>query len=229
MCVSKQVLAVKRLQVGVLVHIQAEARISVTELQQSNSWAPYMRATVVTLLDEPLLAADWQQVHHQAQQLTATMQDVQNLAQKFRTKQTAGLQQAMYWWEKSPLIPATRVCKSGGSTARKADDTSSSKGSSSIGSTAQLDPSSSSDNGGISGYCVDSSSMSTDTHSSSISSEGLTAAVAVGDDGGCGSPDLLERAARLSFAALQCTPEASPMVSLTKLAVSKDTMMRSPS
>eukprot|EP00878_Enallax_costatus_P018823 GHUV01019838.1.p1 GENE.GHUV01019838.1~~GHUV01019838.1.p1 ORF type:complete len:394 (+),score=135.34 GHUV01019838.1:375-1556(+) len=243
-----RVLEVKSLQIGALVRIQAEARISITQIHQVD---PYIRATVVTLPDEPLQQADWQLVHDQVQQLTATMQDLQNLAQKFRTKQTAALQQAMYWWERQPLMSSsssssTRSTSTGGEDANssssaqaRAASSSTAIGSGSGSSTEKQDTiSSSSSSGGYSAELRDASSSNTgsgstgdqdlvctssdggsaeDGNASSSGSGGSHAAAATASDTGMSElADLAERAARLSFAALQCTPEASPMVRLVR-------------
>lgn len=70
-CAILQVLEVKSLQIGALVKIQAEARISVQDVLQVQ---PYIRATVDPLQDEALQDSDRQTVHDQMQQLQSTMQ-----------------------------------------------------------------------------------------------------------------------------------------------------------
>ncbi|KAF8057649.1 hypothetical protein HT031_005998 [Scenedesmus sp. PABB004] len=102
MGVLVRVLEVRTLGVGALVRIQAEGRVAVTEVTQAE---PFIRGVVVPQRDAPLgdgAAAVAQQV----EQLAATMQDVQNLAAKFRCKATAAMHHAMLWYGRAPLVPA---------------------------------------------------------------------------------------------------------------------------
>jgi hypothetical protein len=108
--------------------------------------------------------------------LLLLLQDLQNLSMKFRSKHTAALQHAMYWWPKAPLIPAAA------GTAEAAPSSSSSSSSPDSAQVHQEDEHSTSEAASLS--------------SSSSSS----------------SAKLAETAARLSFAALQHVPEASPKV-----------------
>lgn len=105
MCMATlvKVLEVRPVQQGALVRIQAEGRLQVLALQQQ---APFLKATVAPLHD---LAGGQQaqQLGEAIEELKQVMRDVQNLALKFRSEQTANLQAALYWAEGAPVLAGT--------------------------------------------------------------------------------------------------------------------------
>ena len=156
-------------------------------------------------------------------------QDLQNLTQRFKTKQSASLQQAVYWADRAVLIPAVAPA------ALATDDT--------VGSTFQQEPavisaasgssqssssSSSEDSSQTSNLASrsDSSTSSSTSSSSGVADVHVAAAAAAGPassseaeaGGSCSDlqrqqQHLAEKAARLSFAALQGVPQESAKVS----------------
>jgi hypothetical protein len=118
-----QVLEVRPVQpAGALVRIQAEGRLQVLALQQQQ---PFLKATVSPLYDLPLghgggeagqqeaeVAEERQrqQLAEAVEALKEVMRDVQNLALKFKSRETANLQSAMYWAEAAPVLAGTQGC-----------------------------------------------------------------------------------------------------------------------
>jgi hypothetical protein len=139
---------------------------------------------------------------------------------KFKSKQTAALQQAMYWWEKDVLIPLApssvaaaeqhvRWSASNSSGSNVGSSSGSSSDSSSGGDIQPAQHSSSSNVDEDASVDVASSISSSLTNKSNNTSNSSSGSNNGSDLARC---DLAEQALRLSFAALQAVPESSPKV-----------------
>jgi hypothetical protein len=137
------------------------------------------------------------------------LQDLQNLTQRFKSKQTASVQQAMYWADRDALIPAAAA-------AQAAADASISNIKQHLGPDDLP-----------AGASIHSSTSAADTSDPDISIAAAAAEPVVGEVGQSDMQDaasssqqeqqhdmqgLAERAVRLSFAALQGVPEENPKV-----------------
>lgn len=137
------------------------------------------------------------------------LQDLQNLTQRFKSKQTASLQQAMYWADRDALIPAA-------ASAQAAE------GASISNSKQQHEPEDM-----PAGASIRSSSSPADSSELDTAVAAAAAETVVGEAGQSDTQDaassslqeeqhdvqgLAERAVRLSFAALQGVPEENPKV-----------------
>ncbi|GLC45284.1 hypothetical protein PLESTB_000716700 [Pleodorina starrii] len=101
-----KVIDVKQTDRGVLLRVQAEGRVAVKSLAQTR---PYFRAVVVPVTDsvdlDRLQAPLWREICASVERLRGLMKDVQNLAAKFKSPETANLQRAMYWVDNpQPLV-----------------------------------------------------------------------------------------------------------------------------
>ena len=70
---------------------------SSSNLVAVQSW-PYMRADVFMMADMPVPKAQMGVVRQRLEELSGIMRDIQNLASKYRSSETASIQQAMFWW-----------------------------------------------------------------------------------------------------------------------------------
>jgi hypothetical protein len=139
------------------------------------------------------------------------LQDLQNLTQRFKSKQTVSLQQAMYWADRDALIPAA--------APQAAEEASTSK---SIPKLAADDlPADASIQSSTS--AADSSEHDTASAPAAAASKTVVgeAGSSTRQDSASSTPpeqqrklqDITEEAVRLSFAALQGVPEENPKVS----------------
>ncbi|GIL55183.1 hypothetical protein Vafri_10793 [Volvox africanus] len=101
-----KVIDVKQTESGVLLRVQAEGRVAVKSLAQTR---PYFRAVVVPVTDsvdlDRLQTPLWRDICASVERLRELMKDVQNLAAKFKSPETANLQRAMYWVDNPhPLV-----------------------------------------------------------------------------------------------------------------------------
>lgn len=113
-------------------------------------------------------------------------QDLQNLTQRFKSKQSASLQQAVYWADRAVLVPAAAA-----HAAASSSQDSSQQGSWDSGSSSSALDAATSEEAGPS-------------HDDAASQ-----ACGSGSDLQPEQQDLAEKAARLSFAALQGVPQES--------------------
>ncbi|KAF6262441.1 hypothetical protein COO60DRAFT_627274 [Scenedesmus sp. NREL 46B-D3] len=187
-----RVLEVKSLRVGAFVKVQAECRVAVTRVTKVQ---PFVLGSVEAVQDVPL--QDMQLVQQQVQQLQTTMQDLQNLSMKFRSKHTAALQHAMYWWPKAPLVPAASAAAAETLSSTTTGSGSSSSSNSDIFAVLEQD--------------------ATSTSGAADASIGTSSSLDRSGSGSSQTAGSAETAARLSFAALQLVPEASPKEQLKLL------------
>ena len=96
------VVEVKAQGVGALVRVQAEGRVAIEGLTQTS---PYILGAVAPLLDDPVPAAAVGQVLKCADSLGEVLRECSNLCAKFGGVEAAGLQQALLWADRRPLLP----------------------------------------------------------------------------------------------------------------------------
>ncbi|GFR52471.1 hypothetical protein Agub_g15040 [Astrephomene gubernaculifera] len=101
-----KVIDVKQTDRGVLLRVQSEGRVAVRSLVQTR---PYFRAVVVPVTDtvdlDRMQAATWRDICYSVERLRALMRDIQNLAAKFKSPETANLQRSMHWVDNpNPLV-----------------------------------------------------------------------------------------------------------------------------
>lgn len=97
------VVEVKAQGVGALVRIQGEGRVGVESLSSSQ---PYLVGAVSPLSDDAVPADSVEAVLRCADGLADSLRDCQNLCAKFGGADAAGLQAAVQWAERLPLIPS---------------------------------------------------------------------------------------------------------------------------
>eukprot|EP00195_Chlamydomonas_chlamydogama_P001091 CAMPEP_0202918050 /NCGR_PEP_ID=MMETSP1392-20130828/72530_1 /ASSEMBLY_ACC=CAM_ASM_000868 /TAXON_ID=225041 /ORGANISM="Chlamydomonas chlamydogama, Strain SAG 11-48b" /LENGTH=283 /DNA_ID=CAMNT_0049610987 /DNA_START=96 /DNA_END=944 /DNA_ORIENTATION=+ len=168
---------------GYLVRMRGEGRLGISGLAQVE---PYMRASVYSLLDQPVTANQTGEVRVKLEELEEVMRDVQNLASKFRSDETASIQQAMWWVHRAAMVP--------GVMPRPRD---------------MQPPAAAQHVSGVSGSEQAAHSAAEQQGRGDLQGES-TNKEAVQDEGEMESEeDIVERAARLSFAALQWLPQSS--------------------
>jgi hypothetical protein len=127
--------------------------------------------------------------------IVTVVQDLQNLTQRFKSKQSASLQQAAYWADRDALISAVRQPPS------KAQQQQAETLSGSLQSSIQ--------------DSKDTASTDSNGSESTVADAGQVADATAAHQPGAeqNQQDVAERAVRLSFAALQGVPQESPKVS----------------
>jgi len=151
--------------------------------------------------------------------LSMHLQDLQNLTQRFKSRQTACLYQAVSWADRAVLIPGAAP-HSGLSSSTQQQQSSSGGSNLSASSSRHLEAAIESPTSSVEGSSPSSSSQSGDSDPAGAFEQPAAAAGQVRDEymvlpgaqGHSSQQDLAEKAVRLSFAALQGVPEESPKV-----------------